>query len=77
MVVAVGLLELEDRVDELVDEPDRLGSVSALDAGAAPAVVEQRRGTASAAGRSIVRAIDAAVSASMLIFVTYCSSETS
>ena len=30
-----------------------------------------------AAGRSIVRAIDAAVSASMLIVVTYCSTATS
>ena len=30
-----------------------------------------------AAGSSIVRAIEAAVSASMLIFVTYCSVNTS
>ena len=74
-VVAVRLLEREDRLDELVDQPAELllQARDALSSSAASSVADH----CIAAGSSIVRAIDAAVSASMLSFVTYCSSSTS
>jgi hypothetical protein len=72
-VVAVRGLQREDRVDELVDQPADSSSASRRRRLARA----ERRQPRTAAGRSIVRAIEAAVSPSMLIVVMYCSSDTS
>jgi hypothetical protein len=70
-VVAVGRLQALQGTDELLDDRLDLGE-EALDP-AGPQLVE----VAHSGGRIIVRAIDAAVSASMFSFVTYCSRKTS
>ena len=74
-VLEVGLLEGEDPLDEVVDQGGRL--LSRRSTPRPPSASSSRSRYSSAAGRIIVRAIDAAVSASMLIFVAYCSAETS